>query len=163
MSNSALGEVADRIAITEKLNEYARAMDRMDDELGYGVFHPEAKADYGEMFQGSGHEFIDFARQAHQGMLVHQHAISNISIHLDGDNAGSESYVTVTFRMRDQDGSLRGMRVHGRYIDRWQRRDGQWRISERRYIQEMDDSWLVDSQYDAGGKRDSSDPSYEVL
>ena len=163
MSNEALSELAHRVAIADKLYEYARAMDRMDDELGYGVFHPEAMADYGEMFQGSGHEFIDFARQAHQGMLAHQHAISNISIRIDGDNAGSESYVTVTFRMQDADGKLQGMRVHGRYIDRWQRRDGQWRISDRRYIQEMDDSWPVDSQYGASGSRDRSDPGYEVL
>lgn len=152
-----------KLAITEKIYQYSRAMDRIDDRLGYDVFHEDATVDYGEMFQGTGHEFIDFVHKAHSTMLVHQHMIGNILIELDGDRAGSESYVTATFRIRQDDGTLMGMRSQGRYIDRWERRGDAWRILHRQYLHEMDESWPAVQQFVSRGQRETSDPSYAVL
>lgn len=163
MNNDTLQTLLDRQAITDKLHQYCRAMDRIDDDLGRSVFHQDAQADYGEMYQGSGYGFIDFVHQAHLGMWVHQHALSNILIDLQGDRAGSEAYVTATFRIRNADGTLTGMRSHGRYIDHWERRDGVWRIAQRRYIHDMDEKWSTEMAFAPQGHRDPGDPSYTVL
>jgi hypothetical protein len=56
------------------------------------------------------------------------HQLTNVVIHLDGDGATSESYVTACVRAAGQD-----IVVRGRYLDTWSRRAGEWRIDERRY------------------------------
>ena len=46
-----LQEVADRQAITDQIYRYCRAMDRIDHELGYSIWHEDAVADYGTHYQ----------------------------------------------------------------------------------------------------------------
>lgn len=163
MQDDTLQVLLDKQAISEKLHQYCRAMDRVDDALGRSVFHEDADVDYGEIFRGTGYGFVDFVHDAHLGMQVHQHMLGNILITVDGDSAGSESYVTATFRIQQADGSLMGLRSHGRYIDRWQRRAGEWRIAHRAYLHDMDEMWPTAMQYESQGLRDRTDPSYEVL
>jgi hypothetical protein len=161
MDEKALSQLLAKQDITEAIHNYCRAMDRIDDDLGRSVFHADAVADYGEMFQGTGHAFIEFVHAAHSGMLVHTHQVSNISVRVDGDRAGSETYVTATLRMKTGDGTLAETRSLGRYIDQWERRDGRWAISHRQYVHEMDDTRLVaKASYATGGRRNRTDPSY---
>src|SRR5215469_9499048 len=120
MDEAALTELLAKQAIAEALYKYCRAMDRMDNELGKSVFHADAVADYGTMYKGTGHGFIEFVYQAHAGMLLHQHQLGNILITVEGDRAYSESYVMVTFRRTDEASGLVGMYSCGRYIDRWE-------------------------------------------
>jgi hypothetical protein len=163
MDEAALTELLAKQAITEALYKYCRAMDRMDNELGKSVFHADAVADYGTMFKGTGHGFIEFVYEAHAGMLLHQHQLGNILITVEGDRAYSESYVTVTFRRTDEASGLIGMYSWGRYIDRWEKRDGRWAISHRHYLHLTDESRPVDdSQFPSTGMRDRTDPSYIV-
>jgi hypothetical protein len=163
MADSNLSDVADRLEIAQQLAIYARAMDRCDHALGYSVFHENAPADYGSMFQGTGSEFVDFALKSHENFLVHNHQISNLLIELRGDQAGSETYVTMMARMEIA-GTPHDMRSLGRYIDRWEKRGGAWRIAHRQYIHEFDDMWPVTrAGYPIQGRRDGSDPSYAVL
>ncbi len=49
-------------AIAEALAAYCRGMDLIDD-LARSVFHPDAVADYGAMFSGTGYEFGAFIEQ----------------------------------------------------------------------------------------------------
>ena len=50
--------------ITQLVYRYCRAMDRIDHELGYSIWHEGATADYGEgLYQGSGTGFIDCLEQ----------------------------------------------------------------------------------------------------
>lgn len=164
MDEKALRHLLARQEITEAIHNYCRAMDRIDDDLGRSVFHADAVADYGAMFQGTGHGFIEFVHGAHSGLLVHTHQVSNISIRVDGDRAGSETYVTATLRMKTSDGALAETRSLGRYIDQWERRDGRWAISHRHYVHEMDDTRLVENaRYATDGRRNRSDPSYGSL
>jgi ketosteroid isomerase-like protein len=153
----------DEREITRQLNNYCRAMDRCDIDLGCAVFHPDAEADYGEIFQGTGHGFVAFAIGTHAYLETHLHRISNISIAVEGDVAGSETYVDVcSYRRRD--GAPVEYNVRGRYIDRWERRDGHWAISRRRYVHAMDASRPVNGAlYANAGRRDRSDPSYGTL
>ena len=149
--------------ITERLLGYARGVDRLDLDLVRATFHPGAVADYGEMFQGTGDGFADFIGEVHPPMETHTHHLSNIAIVVDGDRAGSEAYVMVRTRTRGEDGTAHEMVSHGRYVDEWERRDGEWRISRRRYLHSLDEMWVArTTMFPVGGARDETDPSYEV-
>jgi SnoaL-like domain len=157
-------EIADQHEITDLIYRYCRAMDRIDHELGYSVWHTDGTADYGvDVFVGRGHDFIDHVCRQHSGLLTHSHQMSNIIIELDGDHAGSESCVTATLRMK-RDDRLIQMMVWSRYVDRWSRRGGKWGIDHRIAIIDFDETREVTPLTGrAGGSRDRDDPSYEVL
>lgn len=155
--------LADHRAITDQLYSYCRSMDRMDAALGYTVWHAEARVDYGSFFQGSGIEFIDWVCRTHSTLLAHSHQLSNVLIKIHGDNAASESYVTATLRYRS-DGRQMQTTVHGRYVDRWSRRDGRWAIDHRKFLLDFDEVHEVTSTLaDGWGRRDREDPSYAAL
>ena len=161
MPEEAIAELLAKQELTEALYRYCRSMDRMDNALGFTVFHEDAEVDYGTMFQGTGHGFVENVYHQHAAMLCHQHQLGNVLIEVDGDRAASESYVSVTFRLNGPDGSLLGMYAHGRYLDRWEKRNGRWAISQRRYVHLLDETRPVPpSQHEGDGRRDLDDPSY---
>ncbi|MGI5330502.1 nuclear transport factor 2 family protein [Actinomadura nitritigenes] len=156
-------ELLDKQAITEQLVTYCRAADRVDLDLLRSVFHPDAAADYGAMYSGTGYGFADFIGEVHPPMEAHSHHIGNILVRVDGDRAASESYVLVRARTRDGD-TLTDLVCHGRYLDRWERRDGTWRISDRRYLHTLDETRTVKLPlFDTAGSRDRDDPSYALM
>ncbi len=161
---TGLQAVADRQAITDQIYRYCRAMDRIDHELGYSIWHPDGTADYGEdVFEGLGRDFIDFVCRQHSQVLTHSHQVTNIIIELDGERAGSEAYVTATLRM-ERDGKLLQMVVLSRYIDRWSKQNGHWAIDHRVAIMDMDEIGEVTPMKKLSrGSRDRNDPSYAVL
>jgi len=151
-------------AITKQIYNYCRSMDRMDKEIGYAVWHEDGLADYGEtIFQGTGRGFIDFVTDTHARMISHSHQVANIIINLDGDRAGSESYVTGALRF-DIDGQLTQVIVRGRYCDRWSCRNGRWAIDKRVFVHDFDERRTIDAiQFPGWSTRDKNDPSYAIL
>jgi hypothetical protein len=151
----------DKQAITEAIYRYGRSMDRLDRQLGYSVFWPEAKADYHEqMYQGSGHGFVDMVMEAHLQFLTHSHQFSNILIAVDGERASSETYGDVTLRRVGEDGRFVDTRSLGRYVDQWERRSGEWRIIDRKYLHDFDETIPSAGAFLTTGRRDRLDPSY---
>src|ERR1700741_882622 len=94
-------EVADRLAITDKIYRYCRSVDRLDVPVGHSVFHEGSTADFGSSYKGTGRGWIDFICVEHRKFLHHSHQVTNIIIELDGERAGSEAYVTATLRRQD--------------------------------------------------------------
>lgn len=160
---ASVRDLADRQAITDQIYRYCRAVDRLDHELGYAVWHEGGTADYGHNFQGTGRDFIDHVCAQHAAMQCHAHNVTNILIELDGDSAGSEAYVMARLRM-ERDGELLQIDVQSRYLDRWSRRDGHWGIEHRQAVIEMDEIRPVTPMrsHDTA-RRDRGDPSYGVL
>ena len=137
ISTEALESLAAKQAITEVIYGYCRALDRMDKDAAYAVWHPDGTADYGDdIFQGTGHEFVDWVWTAHAAMSTHSHQITNVLIQAEGDQAVSEAYVTVALRtLPFGDGpEAADIYTRGRYVDQWSRRDGRWAIDHRNYI-----------------------------
>lgn len=156
-------EVADRLAITDKLYKYCRSVDRLDVPLGHTVFHPDAVAEF-PTFQGSGRGWIDAVCEAHLDFLHHSHQVTNVIIDLHGDDrAGSEAYVTAKLRQM-REGKLIEREFCARYVDLWSKRGGEWAIDRRQCI--VDFSAIRDVTSlgeDASAARNASDPSYAVL
>ncbi len=156
--------LADKMAIQEQIRSYCRAVDRLDIPLGHGVFHEESTADYGEdYYQGPGRGVIDLICQHHLHLTSHSHQVTNVLIEVDGDRAGSESYVYGTMRS-EADGKVRHLGVWARYLDSWEKRDGCWRIAKRMVVydhEEMREATPMGQKIRS--TRDAGDPSYQFL
>jgi len=154
-------ELLDKQAITEVIYRYARSMDRLDRDLGRSVFWPEATADYHQqMYQGSGYGFVDMVMEAHPNFTAHSHQFSNILITVAGDTATSETYGDVTLRRLDENGRCIDSRNLGRYVDRREKRGEEWRIIERTYLHDFDQSGPSGGDFLTTGRRDRLDASY---
>lgn len=154
--------LADRLAITEQLYRYCRSVDRLDAALGHGCFHADSIANF-PTYQGSGRGWIDHICVAHLAFLHHSHQVTNVIIEIDGDRAGSESYVTATLR-QDVDGRIIQREFWARYVDTWSRRDGGWAIDRRTCVVDFASSREVDPiPGDPRASRDQADPSCSVF
>jgi 3-phenylpropionate/cinnamic acid dioxygenase small subunit len=122
-----LAELLDRQDIYDALTRFARGMDRFDREAFLSAFHPDAEIAAGP-FVGQPEPLWGWARELHDhGQSATQHILLNHSCDLDGDTAHTETYYLFAARNRDDSNWLAG----GRYIDRFARRDGAWRIAVR--------------------------------
>jgi hypothetical protein len=124
----AVVELQDRQAILDCLMRYSRGVDRLDRELLRSVYHDDAIDDHG-MFVGDRDEFADWVVGMHSSThLSHQHYLFNHFCDLDGDVAHTETYYMFVGMNREGDPlSMSG----GRYIDRFEKRDGRWAIAAR--------------------------------
>lgn len=169
-----------KLAIREVIYRYCRAVDRMDRALAATVFHPGATADYGSTFQGSADALIDNLWSNHAKLLGHSHQVTNILIEVDGDKAASESYAHGTLWSMGDGGVLVVLTALGRYLDRWSLRNGVWAVDHRRFVYDLVYSSTPQVGPEAGqdvlartaagrdprqtaGRRDRTDPSYELL
>lgn len=161
--SSSLKQLIDRQAITDQVYSYCRAVDRIDQELGYSIWHEGGTAHYDPLYKGSGRGCVDWVCAQHRALIGHSHQVSNILIRLDGDKANSEAYVSATLHLRDG-ARLIQVDVRGRYIDRWSRRDERWGIDHREYVHDLDKLEEVPAIYVEGwGRRDQADLSYRTL
>ena len=162
MGQDGLQQLLDKQAITERIYDYARAMDRLDEKLGKDCFVPGAPVDYGaQVFQGAAEGFVDMVMAAHPGFHSHAHQFSNIRVWLRSDDrAHSETYADITLRRFDDAGKAYDIRNLGRYIDEWRKDDGEWRIAKRSYLLDLDQSGPNGGLFETTSKRDRSDGSY---
>jgi hypothetical protein len=119
--------------ISDAMMRYCRGIDRHDEELIRGAYHDDAYDDHGF---GGGARAWDMAKAYGQPSDVYKaahHFIGNLLIEVDGDTAGSETYFVATQRF-EHDGTDYDFVIAGRYVDRWERRDGPFRISRRTLV-----------------------------
>jgi hypothetical protein len=133
---SSLRNLLDRQAILDCLTRCSRGIDRLDRELVLSAYHPDAIDDHG-MFLGTPAEFFDWFRglQGTGTPAPQLHHLTNHSCEIKGDVAHAETYYLATT------GSDPVVTAYGRYIDRLERRDGQWKIALRYCLME----WLGNS------------------
>lgn len=110
--------------------DYMRGQDRLIPDLHRSVFHDDATTDYGP-FKGDADEFVAFAQQVLRPHLANHHMIGQVSIDFDGEIAFGEVYFQAFHRIVDEAGDEQDFWVAGRYIDRYERRAGAWKIAHR--------------------------------
>jgi hypothetical protein len=144
-----LRELVDREEIHRVLMRYARGLDRLDNALARSCYWDDAIEDHGH-FIGSPDDFIRWADSTTLMFESTQHGILNHFCELQGDNAYCETY----FLFMGVAKSSRHLLSAGRYIDHFQRRNGEWRIANRVTI--------VDGQFDLTGSGFAKDmpPAY---
>lgn len=127
---------ADEMAIRKVLATYAHAIDRGDFELIATCYFDDAEEDRGR-FQGSIAEFIEWLRRTLAGFDSCWHLLGEPWIELDGDVAHVDTPCLGHHRLRDPAlGAARDHLIPCRYLDRFERRDGEWRIASRRAVYE---------------------------
>ena len=124
-------EVIDREQIRDCVTRYSRAIDRRDPELLATVYWPDATDDH-VVFQGTAAEFIPWCMAAMAQMDMVMHMLGNIHIRVDGAQAFVETYFQAYHRISTGTQPPYDQILGGRYMDRMERRDGEWRIAERR-------------------------------
>ncbi len=135
--DSALQILLDKQEIHEVIMRYCRAIDRCDEELLRSVYHSDAWDDHGQ-FKGKASDFIPICLKAlRQDFLSTMHAICNELVEVDGDRAYSESYFIAYHRIM-KEGAEHELVLGGRYVDRFERRDGVWKIAHRVVAYEWD-------------------------
>lgn len=130
----ALQELLDKQAISEVLARYARTLDWLDDEGQASCYWPDAGIDYG-FFKGTAADFLpvvmDIERQSARrwhmlgGQIIRFHSATSASCECYGVFAGAR---------HQPDGTLAGNLYGGRYLDEFEKRNGEWRISKRLYV-----------------------------
>jgi hypothetical protein len=166
-SNGAFEAVIAKQEIYDTLMRYCRAIDRCDEALLRTVYHSDATDDHG-VFSGSASEFCSWVMKVVPIYRITQHCVTNVLIEVTGDNAHSEAYFWAYQRAEDG-GEKRDEFVGGRYIDRFERREGHWKIAHRRVVFDWSRVTLatrdwVDEEVAKKltfGKQDKSDPVYE--
>jgi hypothetical protein len=129
--NAEVQRALDRQAILELLYLYCRACDRADETLLRSCFHPDSQHRHGG-FEGSSADFCTLALRIIRSAKVTKHMLTNAHIELAGEIAFSESHYQGYHCMPNQ--STRVDEDHfaaGRYLDRFERREGRWRIAQR--------------------------------
>ena len=159
-----LQQLLDKAAIREATMRYCRGVDRFDADLISSVYHPDAFDDHsGRTFTGDtvGQGLVDWLTE---GTDATNHHITTQTIEVNGDTAGCESYY-IGVHLLTRDGVQRTIHSAGRYIDRFEKRDGQWKIARRLVALEKATYLPADTapQPAPVGRRDHQDPSYEVM
>ena len=141
--------IADRMQIQDCVYRWCRAVDRLDYEGMRASFHPDAVDRHGA-FDGDIDGLVEWIRARHAAIPFSMHAVSNMLIEFAGpDRALVETYVRTTQRYpaeaRQALDQLAGGRAGSgdgamdlltcsRYVDRFERREGEWKIALRTLV-----------------------------
>lgn len=115
--------------IRDRLARIARGEDRRDGELIRRSFWPDARVDFG-IFTGTLDEYLDWVVPGSAAVVLTAHVLGQTLVELDGSAAAAETHVSAYHRV-DAGTEHRDLLLGGRYLDRFEQRDGDWRIAER--------------------------------
>lgn len=153
----AVAELQDREAIRAVLTGIARGADRYDQALLAACIHADAKLDMGGASAITGAAFVDMLKPPAKPPQGRMHMLSNERIVLEGDAAWSETHVLSCQQIEDA-GVVQTRLRAGRYLDRFTRGDGQWKLSERTFIDEWARTDMIELAPATGANRGQPAP-----
>lgn len=168
-TTAAIDAVVDRAAILRQLVRYCRGIDRRDLPLVRSTYHPDAFDDHGT-YQGDVEGLLAFvAKEVHARFRTTMHKLGQSRIELEGDAARVESYAICHHVLaasgpegaRDVADLVMGIR----YLDRFEKRRGAWRIARRVLCWE----WVRTDRLEAldpgwtSGRADAGDPVFAAV
>jgi hypothetical protein len=158
-----LDELLAREQIRDALARYARGVDRLDLDLALSAFHCGAVDHHGKSVGDPAAtlpEIFDRLRAHDAG----SHFLCSSSIAFSSPAEAAVETYAVGFHRLPGDTEPRDLQIGLRYVDRFECRDGQWRISERHVIEDWRRVDTVQSGSPASafeaGVRGTADRSY---
>jgi hypothetical protein len=131
--DTALLQLADRLAIQDLLHLYSTAIDTRDFALLGHVFTDDGVGDYTASggIRGTVSEIQEWLARALAIFTVVQHLVTNVQVEIDGDEARSRCYLFNPLGWAGEDGRTVMLYCGGIYRDRLVRTPDGWRIRER--------------------------------
>lgn len=163
---AAVRDELSRAQIRDAMFRYCRGVDRADGELMASAYHPDAHDWHGQ-YDGPSRDFAAaFVKSMPSRAQGLQHMLGNMFIELDGDVAQVETYFLTAYR--DAQNTEAVAMFGGRYLDRFERRDGgPWLIANRTVVndwtfrQELPRDTAGDAGYPSG-RTDAEDLVFQA-
>jgi SnoaL-like domain len=128
-NTSKLEILLERDQIRDCIVRLARGEDRRDADLISASYWRDSTTDYG-VFVGSFDQYLAWVVPGSPAIPVTQHQLGQSFIELDRDVARAETHVTSYHRV-NMGTEERDTVIGGRYLDRFEKRGGEWRIAQR--------------------------------
>jgi hypothetical protein len=141
---TGLGDLLAKDEIRDAMARYARGIDRRDEALVRSAYHEDSWDNHGWGLEGPGWEIAAMVRPVggrFPDWTATQHFLGQHLIDVHGDDATSEVYFQAIMRYAAEGLDWDFVSV-GRYLDRWERRDGAFRIAARHVVY---DYWRTDA------------------
>lgn len=172
-------------AVRKAVTCYSRGADRCDIDILKSAFHDDAEVKYGS-YDGPYEVFCQNVVDGHHAMNYTTHTVVNEYYDIDAElGKGVGEVYVLAFLSMSQSGDVMDVKeykdtksdggfdylVAGRYVDKYECRDGDWRISLRQYMYD----WSRTTEHTGHdpnklfegliyrGKQDKEDISYEIL
>lgn len=163
---ATLTTLADHLAITRVLTTYARSVDRGDRATARRTYHDDAYDNHGR-YQGDVDGLFRFFDELGDTLLSTFHMLGTPHIELRGDTAWCETYAI--YRRESTPERPDGAVMQGlRYLDRLEKRDGEWRIAHRQVVLDWEHQCGPDPVVPSGpnwlrGTKHGVDPATEFF
>ncbi len=134
----------------ELVADYSRAVDTCDESALRALFHQDGVIDSG-VLRAEPERFARlYVEWVRRNASVVFHAVTNVRFRVTGREATGECYVLAVSRVRADaaeahaatEATERDVLTAGRYLDRFQERDGAWKFLERRFVPVHALSWV---------------------
>ncbi|MBN9428597.1 MAG: nuclear transport factor 2 family protein [Burkholderiales bacterium] len=141
--------LVDRAIIHDVMMKWCRAIDRLDLDAIRAVFHADAHDDHGP-YRGGVDGLIDWVRERHKTITFSMHQLSNMLIEFATPDLALVETTVCSIQRYTADGKKSLAQLSGgklgapgresdlmgssRYVDRFERRHGEWRIARRTVI-----------------------------
>jgi hypothetical protein len=164
IADQAVRGLLDKQAITEVVLRYCRGVDRLDMALVRSCYHDDG-VDHHTGFDGAADDYVAWLDKVLRHLGGTMHMIGNCLVEVDGDSARSETYGTAHHWGEPYDDRTINFTTGFRYVDRFDRRNDEWRIAERWAVREWTRSIPPDTVRPKEGvgpepHRDQTDPVY---
>jgi hypothetical protein len=163
LGSADVRRLVDNLELRELTARWCRGVDRADEELIRACYHSDGTDDHGD-WRGTGSQFATYIVDLIRKRGQYHHCLGSQLFEIDGDVALGESYFV--FHCLPPEGSP--MYSWGRYVDRFERRNGEWRISSRTVVTDWMGTIVATNEIRAENRGfvtstlDASDPVYRI-
>lgn len=144
-----LENLLDHEQVRHCIARLARGEDRRDAALITAAYWPDSVTDYG-VFKGSFNEYLAWVVPGADAITNTQHHIGQSHIELDGAVARVETQVISYHRVKYGEGDEHDTVIGGRYLDVFEKRNGDWRIASRKMLYDWYQDWGASVDWSQG-------------
>jgi ketosteroid isomerase-like protein len=169
-TDAALQDMLDEFRLHKLVHAYCRAVDRGDIAGVRDLYHDDAVDAHGGFSAGGVDRFLQELTAARPYLRSMQHNITTANFAVSGETAEGEIYTIAVHTLVGGDRDV-DLVVGGRYLDKYEKRLGTWKIVERTIVTDwarVSDPSTMDLSHPITrdtlrGTLDETDPSYRFF